>query len=122
MTNRRIGDKETFYVHVLINYIPGIMRETYKRHKLGVEIFSMEGFEYKNYTSKQVLNNRMNGKIRSNIVLQSMRVFQLLFNCPYFDPVAEMKQRKVMDERRVGLYKQAVNDDNDTASPLLQQV
>ena len=122
MTNRRTGDKETFYVHVLTNYIPGIMRETYKRHKLGVGIFSMEGFEYKNYTSKQVLNNRTNGKIRSNIVLQSMRVLQLLFNCSYFDPVAEMKRRKVMDERRVELYKKAVNDDNDTASPLLQQV
>ena len=75
----------------------------------------MEGFEYKNYTSKQVLNNRTNGKIRSNIVLQSMRVLQLSFNCSYFDPVAEMKRRKVMDERRVELYKKAVNDDNDTA-------
>ena len=74
MTNTSVRDEETFYVHALTNYIPGITRETYKRYKLGVEIFSMECFEYKNHTSKQVLNNRINGKIRSNIVLQSMRV------------------------------------------------
>ena len=99
MTNRRSGDKETFYVHVLTRYMPKIMRETYQRHSLGVGIFSMEGFEYKNYTSKQVLNNRTNGKVSTNIVLQSMRVLQLLFGCAYVDPDAEIKRRNILNKK-----------------------
>ena len=126
MTNRRTGDKENFYVHVLTNYIPGIMRETYKRHKLGVGIFSMEGFEYKNYTSKQVLNNRTNGKIKSNIVLQSMRILQLLFKCAYFDPHAEMKRRKVMYEKKISAHENictiATSNVNEVVAPVVDRV
>ena len=42
------GDGETFYIHSITKYIPVIMRRTYDQHKLGVGIFTMEGFEYKN--------------------------------------------------------------------------
>ena len=45
MINRRSGDKKTFYVHVLTQYIPKMIRDTYQRHSLGVIIFSMEGFK-----------------------------------------------------------------------------
>ena len=64
----------------------------------------MEGFEYKNYTSKQVLNNRTNGKLRTNIVMQSLRILQLLFKCSYFNPEAEVKRRRVLNEKRIEEY------------------
>ena len=57
--------------------MPHIMRDTYKRHKIGLDIFTMEGFEYKNYTSKQVMRSRTNG--RGIQCMQSLRVMQLLF-------------------------------------------
>ena len=126
MTNRRTGDKETFYVHVITQYLPKIMTDTYQRHKLGVGIFSMEGFEYKNYTSKQVLNNRTNGKIKSNIVLQSMRILQLLFKCAYFDPHAEMKRRKVMYEKKISAHENictiATSNVNEVVAPVVERV
>ena len=79
----------------------------------------MEGFEYKNYTSKQVLNNKTNGKIKSNIVLQSMRILQLLFNCAYFDPHAEMKRRKVMYEKKISAYELATSNVDEEVSPVV---
>ena len=54
-TSENLG--ETFYLHTLKHYIPKIMRSTYEKHRLGPAIFTMEGFEYKNYTSKQVMRN-----------------------------------------------------------------
>lgn len=116
MTNRRSGDKETFYVHVLTRYMPKIMRETYQRHSLGVGIFSMEGFEYKNYTSKQVLNNRTNGKVSTNIVLQSMRVLQLLFGCAYVDPDAEIKRRNILNKKMIAKYEAEENKEKNTVN------
>ena len=86
--------QRNFYAHVLTRYVPSIMKDTYKRHSIGIRTFSMEGFEYKNYTSKQVLNNRTNGKLNSNICIQSMRILQLLYHYGYHDPVAEVKRRK----------------------------
>ena len=66
--------QRNFYAHVLTRYVPSIMKDTYKRHSIGIRTFSMEGFEDKNYTSKQVINNRTDGRIHTNIVLQSMQV------------------------------------------------
>ena len=104
MTNSQRGDKESFYSHTLSCYLPQMLKETYERHNLGLGIFSMEGFEYKNYTSKQVLNNRTNGKLRTNIVMQSLRILQLLFKCSYFNPEAEVKRRRVLNEKRIEEY------------------
>ena len=75
----------------------------------GAGIFSMEGFKYKNYTSKQVLNNRTNGKVSTNIVLQSMRVLQLLFGCAYVDPDAEIKRRNILNKKMIAKYEAEEN-------------
>ena len=50
-------DKETFYTHTLFHNMPNIMIITYKLHGLGISIFTMEGFGYKNFISNQVANN-----------------------------------------------------------------
>ena len=42
------------------------MKETYERHGLGVGVFTMEGFEYKNYSSKQAVKNQTNKKKQYN--------------------------------------------------------
>lgn len=86
------GKGETLYLHILKHYLPGHMRITYQRHKLGVAIFSMEGFEYKNYTSKHIIRNRNNG--RGVQVKQSLKILQLLFIHTLHDVTKELKKRK----------------------------
>ena len=99
MTNSQWGDKESLYSYTLACYLQHMLKQTYKRHNLGLGIFSMEGFEYKNYTSKQALNNCTNGNLKTNIVMQSLRVLQLIFNCSYFNPEAELKSRRILNEK-----------------------
>ena len=65
------GDKETFYLHAVRWYMPKIIRDTYTRHKLGPGIFTMEGFEYKNFSSKQAVRNHSNH--RGNVPKQSLK-------------------------------------------------
>ena len=56
------GEGELFYLHVLRHYMPKNMQTTYYRHHKGVAFFRMEGFEYKNYTSKHIMQSRNNGR------------------------------------------------------------
>ena len=87
------GGGESLYLHVLRHYIPKHMRDTYKKHRLGVAIFSMEGFEYKNYTSNFVMRNRNNGQ--GVQVKQSLKVLQLLYKNSTFDVEQEKKKHKL---------------------------
>ena len=50
ITRLQPGDAETFYLHILRHYVPWLLEDTYRNHRLGAGIFSMEAFEYKNYT------------------------------------------------------------------------
>ena len=65
------GDQETFYMHVMRFYIPEIARITYDRHRLGVGIFNMQGFERRNKESKNTLRRFTNNK--GNVVLQNLK-------------------------------------------------
>ena len=65
------GDCETFYLYSLRWYFPEIMKLTYQRHGVGIGVYTLEGFEYKNYTSKWVVQTRTNGK--DNITMQSLK-------------------------------------------------
>ena len=67
------------------------MQITYDRHILGVAIFSMEAFEYKNFTSKRIVLHWT--KRRGNICKQSLRVLQLYFQVSTHNAEAEMKER-----------------------------
>ena len=84
---------KTFNVHVLTKYMSHILNVLYERHKLGTRIFSMEGFEYKNHTSKHILDNRTNGKLKTNVFLQSICVMNLFYHYGYHEPSVEVKQR-----------------------------
>ena len=69
MTKVEKGDKETFYIHALRHYTPLHAQNTWDTYKLGVGIFTMEGFERRNLESKQVVRNHTTKK--GNITLQS---------------------------------------------------
>ena len=56
------GDQETFYMHVMRFYIPEIARIMYDRHRLGVGIFNMQGFEKRKKESKNTLRRFTNNK------------------------------------------------------------
>ena len=77
LTRRTPGDKETFYTHNLIHYMPKLTKQTYERHGLGLIVFTMEGFEYKNYSSKQAVKIEQRKKQTNNIIVQSLQVLQL---------------------------------------------
>ena len=48
LTNHQIGDLETFYLHVLRFYIPNIAKITLQQNKLGIGVFAMQGYEWRN--------------------------------------------------------------------------
>ena len=58
----RIGSNETCYAHVLRFYMPRIAETTYLRHKVGVGVFNMQGFERRNKESKNVYKRFSNNK------------------------------------------------------------
>lgn len=56
------GDDETFYMHCLCFYMPQIAEITLERHKLGLGIFTIQGFERQNKKSKNTMKRFSNCK------------------------------------------------------------
>ena len=77
MTNAIVGDGEIFYIHNLSFYMPSIIEDTYKKHKLGPGVWSMEGFEYKNTQSKRAVYTHSNRK--GNLPAQSLARLYLIY-------------------------------------------
>ena len=98
ITKLQKGDSETFYLHTLYRYIPWILEETYRKHRLGVGVFSMEPYEYKNYTSKRVVLHRTNRK--GNIPLQILKLLQLYYSTSHHDVIEESKTRENKKRKR----------------------
>jgi len=70
---------ESFYVHCLCFYMPKIAELTFERHKVGLEIFTMQGFERRNKESKNTIQrfttkNRKNTKALLNNNLQRLEM------------------------------------------------
>ena len=74
---------------MLRHYIAKHMRLTYQRHKLGLTIFSMEGFEYKSYKSKHGIQSRNNE--RGVQAKQSLNMLKLLYSRAEFNVEKELK-------------------------------
>jgi hypothetical protein len=62
------GDNESFYFHVMRFYIPPIAATTFERHRLGVGIFKMQGFERRNKESKNTLSRFSTTNLKKNIL------------------------------------------------------
>ena len=73
-------DAETFYMHVIRYYIPEFAKITFKKHQLGVGIFTMQGFERRNKESKNTLKRFSNNK--GNIAINNV---QHLYDVFYYD-------------------------------------
>ena len=56
------GSRETAYFHVLRCYIPLIASETYNDFRCGMGLWTMQGFERRNYESKTIARNFTNKK------------------------------------------------------------
>ena len=74
------GGDVTFYFHCIRFYLPQLADLTFKRHKLGLGIFNMQGFERRNKESKNSLNrfatlNRKSDKLLVNNVRRLLNVF-----------------------------------------------
>ena len=70
---------KTFYMHALCFYLLQIAKDTLQEHKLGVGIFTMQGFEQRNKESKMKLQRYSNFRgemIRSNLE----KVWQLYYH------------------------------------------
>ena len=91
MTRRVIRDGEFFYLHTMRLYVPKMLRKVYNLHNLGIAVFTMEGFEYKNQTSKRMVKTRTNGK--GNITKQSMKAMHLLFSGMHHNVNKELRKR-----------------------------
>ena len=65
------GSQETFYCHVLRYYVPKIVRTTFNRHRLGIGIFTMQGFERRNKESKNCMKRFSNNK--GNVIMNNMK-------------------------------------------------
>ena len=71
LTKDDTGDLENFYCHVLRFYMPQHARTTWERHKLGLGIFTMQGFERRNKESKNCFRRFTNKK--SNFLVSTLR-------------------------------------------------
>ena len=77
LTQKEIGDSETFYLHVLRYYLPKIAHTTWEKHSVGIGVFTMQGFERRNKESKNTLRRFNNNK--GNIVVANMKRLWDLF-------------------------------------------
>ena len=73
------GD-EPFYFHCLCFYLPRIADITYTRHKLGLGIFTMQGFERRNKESKSMIRkscslNRNSPSLLVNNIRRLLQVY-----------------------------------------------
>ena len=70
LTRNRVGDDETMHMHVLRFYMKRISVTTFDRHKLGLGIYSMQGYKRRNKESKNAIrrfNNHSGNLVASNL-------------------------------------------------------
>ena len=72
------GGDETFYMHALRFYMPMIAKHTLSEHKMGLGVFTMQGYERRNKESKNTL--RRFGNSKGNIVESNLkRLWDIFF-------------------------------------------
>ena len=76
------GNDETFYCHSLRYYMIEIAIITFEKHKVGVGIFNMQGFERRNKESKNTMRRFCNhrGNTLPNNLGKLWEVFQYNVN------------------------------------------
>ena len=78
LTRQFQGDRETFCSHVLFCYYPQMIQRIWDKHKMGIGIFTLQGFERRNKESKTAAKRFYNG--RHNVCCQIInRVFDSFY-------------------------------------------
>ena len=72
-----VGGEETFYLHVLRFYLPQKMHQLYVKHKVGLGVCTMQGFERRNKESKNTMQRFYNG--RGNVLVTNMKRLWFVF-------------------------------------------
>ena len=105
------GDLETFYAHVLWWYLPEIVKTVYHKYGLGPGIFTMEGFEAINFSTKTVLRNKSNHK--GNVCSQTL--IQLVSEYMNFEHDVEQSfaHRKKQKEKIIAATKRIHHGNNN---------
>ena len=72
----------SFYFHCLRFYLPKVARITYERHRLGMGLFTMQGYERRNKESKNTIyrfctTQHKSNKLLVNNVRRLLQVFLL---------------------------------------------
>ena len=62
MTNKHVGDKETYCLHCLRFNILNLARYTWQNHQCGIGCYIMQGFEQQKKESKNCMRNFSNNK------------------------------------------------------------
>ena len=83
LSSKTEGDIETFYSHTLRFYMIQFAQTTFEKHKLGLGIFTMQGFERRNKESKNTFRRFTNKK--GNTLLSNLKRLWDLF---YYENVA----------------------------------
>ena len=82
------GQMETAYMHILRFHIARFARITFKRHGLGVGVFTLQGYERRNKESKIIFANHTNS--RGNVCLSTMKGLNNRFE----SPLTELSKKK----------------------------
>ena len=91
--------------------MPVFLKRTYEDHKLRVEVFTMEGFEYKNYSSKHAVCEHSNQK--GNVCMQILKYMTLQFIFKKADVNKEIVKRNRRKKDRSKVVAKRQQDDND---------
>ena len=75
--DKEAGDAETFYCHTVRFYMLRIAKITWEKHRLGLGIYTMQGFERRNKESKNTFRRFTNKK--GNTLVQNLKRLWDLF-------------------------------------------
>ena len=82
LTHNTVGDRETFYMHVLRYYVPQLAKRTYDKYGVGMGVYTMQGYERRNKESKNTFRRFNNN--RGNVVVPNLKrlwdIFHHLIN------------------------------------------
>jgi len=92
------GQMETAYMHILRYNIAHFAKLTFDRHKLGVGVFTLQGYERRNKESKIIFANHTNS--RGNVCLSTMKGLNNKFESSVPEVSMKRKRRTTYNTRK----------------------
>ena len=99
LTDLVSGDHDNFYAHALRWYFPQILKRTYSKYGLGLGIYTMEGYEAINYTTKHLICDHTNRW--GNACSQTMVQIVMTYMNNDHNIVTEIKGREKAKKKQI---------------------